>query len=196
MKKRANSKLIFFLILALGIASLVHSQETPETDGPAGTEIVSPEEPSGRDAEQPAEEPTAPDSGATVVDETPVPKKKPDKNNPVDKKKKTAKNIVPKKGPEAPRETKKTFLKSIIRAPEDPSFLYDNRFIPGLEYSGEFLDKEMEKEVIVEQIKDKKKYYDVSIKMPDLVQTLVAGGIVFIFILYRMQVRKKSHRRR
>ncbi len=196
MKKRANNRLIFSLILALGIISLVHSQEPPETDGPAGTETVSPEEPSGGDVEPPVDTPNVPDSGVSGAEEPRVPENKPDKINRVDKKKKPAKKVVPREELEAPKETRKTFLQSLIRAPEDPSFLYDNRFIPGLEYSGEFLDKEMEKEVIVEQIRDKKKYYDVSIKMPDLVQTLVAGGIVFIFILYRMQVRKKSHRRR
>lgn len=90
------------------------------------------------------------------------------------------------------KETRNTFLKSLIHAPEDPSFLYDNRFIPGLEYGEEFLDTEMEKEVIVEQIEDKKKHYDVSIQLPNLTQTIVAGVIIFLFVLYRIQVRKKK----
>lgn len=91
-------------------------------------------------------------------------------------------------------EVKSGLEKQFLRAPEDPSFMYETRFIPGLEDSGEFLSQEVEQEVIVDTIEANKQKF--KIVLPNLTQILIVGGIILLFALYRMRVRKMRNSRR
>lgn len=78
-------------------------------------------------------------------------------------------------------------------APEDPSFLYETRYIPGHKKTEEFLSKELEKEVIVERIQEeqdfRKSLNKIKINMPDLRQVVVVAVVIGLFVLYRIRVR-------
>ncbi|MCB1200615.1 MAG: hypothetical protein KDK41_08205 [Leptospiraceae bacterium] len=83
-----------------------------------------------------------------------------------------------------------------LSAPEDPSFSFDTRNIPGFEGSSTYLNKELEKEVIVETLEGTKnqanKENSINANLPNLTQALVIGFIVIIFILYRIRIRNNS----
>jgi hypothetical protein len=86
--------------------------------------------------------------------------------------------------------------------PEDPSFLYETRYIPGHSQKEEFLSKELEQEVIEERIQEEKDFREslkkINIKLPDPVQISVVMLIIVLFVIYRVRVvgsrRKKGGR--
>jgi len=92
--------------------------------------------------------------------------------------------------------TKKTVISNVLEnqlyfVPQDPSFLYETRYIPGIKNKTEFLSTELEKEIIVERIEDKKNNKsNFTIKLPKLNQAIVFGVIILIFTIYRIRIRK------
>lgn len=75
-------------------------------------------------------------------------------------------------------------------AQEDPSFLYETRYIPDNKPQEEFLTPELQKEIIVEQGKREEEAAKIDLKLPNTTQTLVIIGVVILFLLYRFQVKK------
>lgn len=83
-------------------------------------------------------------------------------------------------------------------APEDPSFSYDMRYVPGVKTRGVFLTKELEREVIIETLQSEKKDAKnkaLDINLPNIQQAIVLGIIVFLFALYRIRVKNSLRRR-
>lgn len=80
-------------------------------------------------------------------------------------------------------------------APEDASFLYETRYIPEYGSSGEFLPPDLEQEVIVETL-ERQTNRGFQIQLPNLVQTSVIAGIVFLFLLYKRNIKKSAKGRR
>lgn len=80
-------------------------------------------------------------------------------------------------------------------APEDASFLYETRYIPEYGSSEEFLPPDLEQEVIVETL-ERQTNRGFQIQLPNLVQTSVIAGIVFLFLLYKRNIKKSAKGRR
>jgi hypothetical protein len=78
--------------------------------------------------------------------------------------------------------------------PEDPSFLYETRYIPGIKITEEFLPVELEKEVIKERIAEEKNFTKslekIQIRLPDVKQTIVIVGLIIIILIYRTRVKR------
>ncbi len=114
--------------------------------------------------------------------------------------------VAPVAAPQAPKKNaarnknKEQVAEHFFRAPEDPSFLYETRFIPGHRKTEEFLSKELEKEVIVERIQEeqdfRKSLNKIKINMPDYRQVAVVAIVIGLFILYRFRVKGMRRRTR
>lgn len=77
-------------------------------------------------------------------------------------------------------------------APEDPSFLYETRFIPDIHVNDGFLNPEIEKELIIDKIQKQDQKKDLKLKLPNLTQTLLFIAVLLLFLFYRMRVKKRS----
>ncbi|MDH5716686.1 MAG: hypothetical protein OEZ22_03495 [Spirochaetia bacterium] len=87
-------------------------------------------------------------------------------------------------------------------APENPSFLYETRYIPEIEDTSEFLSPKVEKSIIIERLaavekneeehetEDGNNEINLKIKLPSFTQILIVIGILIVFILYRIRVKK------
>ncbi|MDH4200578.1 MAG: hypothetical protein OEV66_09385 [Spirochaetia bacterium] len=86
------------------------------------------------------------------------------------------------------------------QTPEDPSFLYETRYIPEHKNEQEFLSPGLEKVVVKERIKEdvdfRKSLGKIKIRLPDLTQTLVLTSIIIIILLYRVRARRHPDMRR
>ena len=88
------------------------------------------------------------------------------------------------------------YSETMKNAPDDPSLLYENRFIPDMPVSDGSLDPAIERNVIIEEIKKTEDEHNFTLKLPNLTQSLMVVGILIIFILYRMKVKKGAQKRR
>ncbi len=83
--------------------------------------------------------------------------------------------------------------RQLEKAPEDPSFLYETRHIPGLESRPEFLSPEVEAEVVVQTLStNSEENRPLNVTMPSLLQIAVVIGIILLFTIYRMQISRKK----
>ena len=84
--------------------------------------------------------------------------------------------------------------------PEDPSFLYETRYVPDNQQAEEFLSPELEKVVIKERIQEEKDFRNnlekIKIKLPGLTQTFIIVGIIIVILLYRSRVKQYHPPRR
>jgi len=110
------------------------------------------------------------------------------------------KETVPeqKKSVSAMTEKEKEVVEQFQWTPEDPSFLYETRFIPGHSEKDEFLSKEVEKEVIVERIEEEKNFRKslgkLKFNLPDWKQSSLVIIIVILFLIYRTRVKSNSRK--
>ncbi|MDH5719123.1 MAG: hypothetical protein OEZ13_00740 [Spirochaetia bacterium] len=79
--------------------------------------------------------------------------------------------------------------------PENPSFLYETRYIPGMRDADEFLPPKLVKTIIVERLEgqeevEKNKEINLKLKLPNYKQVLVVMGLILVFVVYRMRVSK------
>ncbi|RME93293.1 MAG: hypothetical protein D6767_01270, partial [Candidatus Hydrogenedentota bacterium] len=74
---------------------------------------------------------------------------------------------------EKAKESREHQENQFLYAPEDPSFLYETRFIPDIKINDGFLSPQMEKALIVENIDKQKEASKLKIKLPNLMQTIV-----------------------
>ena len=103
-----------------------------------------------------------------------------------------------KKSVSAMTEKEKEVVEQFQWTPEDPSFLYETRFIPGHSEKDEFLSKEVEKEVIVERIEEEKNFRKslgkLKFNLPDWKQSSLVIIIVILFLIYRTRVKSNSRK--
>lgn len=85
--------------------------------------------------------------------------------------------------------------KQLNKAPEDASFLYETRYIPLYGTSEEFLPPDLEQEVIIETL-ERQTNKGFQLQLPNLIQTSVIAGIVFLFLLYKRNIKKSAKGRR
>ena len=102
------------------------------------------------------------------------------------------------KSPRPINQARRKVTEDFFQTPEDPSFLYETRYIPDHIQKEEFLNRELEREVIEERILEAKDFKEtlegIRMKLPSLTQVALFIGIILLFILYRMRL-KKQHRR-
>lgn len=82
-------------------------------------------------------------------------------------------------------------------APDDPAFLYENRYIPELNPPTEFISPLLQKEVIVERLGEGMEDYKKILQKykPNNIQIIIFIVIILIYVAYLLQNRKKRNRR-
>ena len=210
------------LYISTGISSSIFSQESVDssnsesaapvkTEGETETVIV---EPTEKESPSTGEELKSTDTAEPVV--------KPEKTI-EETAEKTTGETGEKKIISEPETTKKTITKKNLKkkgkgqiksvkqkavntadqfrwTPEDPSFLYENRHIPGKKLDEEFLSVEQEKEVVSERIEEEKTFREslekIDFQLPDPAQVAVIVVFMLLFVLYRTRIAKGKGGRR
>jgi len=83
--------------------------------------------------------------------------------------------------------------------PEDPSFLYETRYLPGQVVEQEFLSVEQEKEVAEERIEEERNFQEsldkLDFQLPEPGKLAFVIITVIIVVIYRIQVNKAKKKR-
>ena len=96
-----------------------------------------------------------------------------------------------------------TIQNQLENAPPDPSFLYESRFIPGNAYeqkeielpkkeitdSGSESTSETENFSLPKNIREE---LDKKIPQINLTQVIIVGGIILLFVFYRIRIKKRG----
>lgn len=202
MKAGADTLLlrVKIALFCLFMTSVVYAQQ--EDVGPVETPAGAQDAPSEATGDQEAQVPVEALSGEG--------KKSPDENSAIEPEALKEPAPVKKDGTKtqnqkaAPKEPRKSASAGFVvrddffKTPEDPSFLYETRYIPGHKQEEEFLNRELEREVIEERILEaedfQKTVEGIRMKLPSLTQVAVFTGIIILFILYRLRLKKTRRR--
>ncbi|MES0490107.1 MAG: hypothetical protein ABUK01_08955 [Leptospirales bacterium] len=157
----------------------------PGSDGEDSSTLDQPEENS---TESIKTDETEKVENTEVKGETELPPVKPEKNRKKRKKKKVAR-----------KPKQKSPLEQFRWTPEDPSFLYETRFLPGQVVEQEFLSVEQEKEVAEERIEEEKNFREslekLDFQLPEPGKLAFVVITVIIIVVYRIQVNKAKKKR-
>jgi len=174
-QKKKDNKISVLIIFCVFFSTSVMAQNQEsviieETDENKEVTIPVSDEADNQSAEPPLEEKKEQEMGFVIEGEKPKIKKRARKN------------------PEDISEQ----LKYV---PENPSFLYETRYIPGMRDADEFLPPKLVKTIIVERLEgqeevEKNKEINLKLKLPNYKQVLVVMGLILVFVVYRMRVSK------
>ena len=211
----APKALSYLLRLAVGVVAIslgaeLFSQEVNRTAEPGQSPeseesaVESSETVEGEPTSTEGSEEGAPDAASTLPqDAEPAEESSPQRETPPSgqvspKPPVEAKPAEERQKPAPVNRVRQKITQDFFQTPEDPSFLYETRYIPEHRQKEEFLTRELEREVIEERISEAKDFKEalegLDIKLPGWKQVVVFTGIVILFILYRIRLRKSRRR--